>query len=52
MWVLGRAHWTVSLYGANVHVEIVMVSLETPAVSEVVTGKSILSVSDDADNCK
>ncbi|KAJ3292700.1 hypothetical protein HDU79_001159 [Rhizoclosmatium sp. JEL0117] len=32
VWVFGRAFWTVSMYGANVYVENIMVGLEQPDV--------------------
>jgi len=52
VWVFGRKFWTVSLYGANVFVENVMVGLEQPEISEFVTGKFVLSVSDHHDDCR
>ena len=49
-WVFGRAHWAVSLFGANVFVDQVMVGLERPDVAAVVTGKFILSVKHESDS--
>ena len=40
-WVFGREHWAVSLYGANVFVDQVMVALELPSVA----GPSVSCVS-------
>ncbi|TPX38054.1 hypothetical protein SmJEL517_g00292 [Synchytrium microbalum] len=48
VWVFGRAFWTVSLYGANVYVDNVMVGLEQSSVSDHVTGKFVLYVAKDA----
>ncbi|RUS30283.1 putative phenylacetate-CoA ligase [Jimgerdemannia flammicorona] len=48
-YLFGRAHWTVSLYGANVYVENVMVGLEQPALNDLVSGKFILSTTEDED---
>ncbi|KAJ3322527.1 hypothetical protein HDU76_013849 [Blyttiomyces sp. JEL0837] len=48
VYVFGRAFWTVSLYGANVYVDHVMVGLETDAVRESVTGKFVLAVCEDS----
>jgi len=50
VWVFGREHWAVSLYGANVFVDQVMVALELPPLSERVTGKFILDTQHDADS--
>ncbi|KAJ3082235.1 hypothetical protein HK102_001843 [Quaeritorhiza haematococci] len=47
VWVFGRAFWTVSLYGANVFVENIMVGLEQPDINQHVTGKFVLSVAED-----
>ncbi|KAJ3066868.1 hypothetical protein HDU98_009889 [Podochytrium sp. JEL0797] len=52
VWVFGRAFWTVSMYGANVFVENVMVGLEQPSVHNLVTGKFVLSVSDNVDDVR
>lgn len=52
VWVFGRKFWTVSLYGANVFVENVMVGLEQPEISDFVTGKFVMSVVDDPENCR
>ena len=50
-WVFGREHWAVSLYGANVFVDQVMVALEqsNSSVAEAVTGKFILDIEADED---
>eukprot|EP00293_Proteomonas_sulcata_P003891 CAMPEP_0184322920 /NCGR_PEP_ID=MMETSP1049-20130417/127399_1 /TAXON_ID=77928 /ORGANISM="Proteomonas sulcata, Strain CCMP704" /LENGTH=273 /DNA_ID=CAMNT_0026644239 /DNA_START=52 /DNA_END=870 /DNA_ORIENTATION=+ len=48
-WVFGRAHWCVSLYGANVFVDQVMVGMEQAEIAPNVTGKFVLSVEDDED---
>ncbi|KAJ3342497.1 hypothetical protein HDU93_002256 [Gonapodya sp. JEL0774] len=45
--VFGRSMWTVSLYGANVFVENIMVGLETKEVKDGVTGKFVLLTSED-----
>ncbi|MEZ0072468.1 phenylacetate--CoA ligase family protein [Planotetraspora sp. GP83] len=47
--VFGRSHFTVSYYGANVYPENVSVGLEQPSVSDSVTGKFVLEVTEDAD---
>ncbi|KAJ3216154.1 hypothetical protein HDU67_009881 [Dinochytrium kinnereticum] len=47
VYVFGRAFWTVSLYGANVYVDQVMVGLESDPVNAFVTGKFVLSVGTD-----
>jgi phenylacetate-CoA ligase len=47
IFVFGRAHWTVSLYGANVYVENIMVGLEQQSVSQMTTGKFKLRVVED-----
>ncbi|KAI8621412.1 hypothetical protein BC830DRAFT_1163748 [Chytriomyces sp. MP71] len=52
VWVFGRAFWTVSLYGANVYVENVMVGLEQEAVHPHVTGKFVLAVNEDAEDVR
>ena len=43
VWVFGRAFWTVSLYGANVYVENLMVGLEQPTLQQHVTGAAGVS---------
>jgi phenylacetate-CoA ligase len=48
-WVFGREHWAVSLYGANVFVDQVMVALELSSVADAVTGKFILDIETDED---
>ncbi|KXS11379.1 hypothetical protein M427DRAFT_439465 [Gonapodya prolifera JEL478] len=47
VWVFGRSMWTVSLYGANVYVENIMVGLESNEVKEGVTGKFVLLTTED-----
>ncbi|KAI8914474.1 hypothetical protein EDD86DRAFT_199412 [Gorgonomyces haynaldii] len=47
VWVFGRAHWTISLFGANVYVENIMVGLEQPQVHDLVTGKFVLDKTED-----
>lgn len=49
VYLFGRAHWTVSLYGANVYVENVMVGLEQPELGNTVTGKFVLETEEDQD---
>eukprot|EP00271_Cylindrocystis_brebissonii_P018074 TRINITY_DN4972_c0_g1_i2.p1 TRINITY_DN4972_c0_g1~~TRINITY_DN4972_c0_g1_i2.p1 ORF type:complete len:214 (+),score=51.00 TRINITY_DN4972_c0_g1_i2:617-1258(+) len=49
VWVFGRKHWTVSLFGANVYVENVMLGVEQPEVAGHATGKFVLSVKEDDD---
>lgn len=49
VFVFGRSLFTVSFFGANVYPENVTVGLEQPAVSELVTGKFVLEVAEDAD---
>ncbi len=48
VYVFGRSHFTVSFYGANVYPENITVGLEQPGVSELVTGKFVLEVVEDA----
>ncbi len=52
VWVFGRKFWTVSLYGANVFVENVMVGLEAADVHGDVTGKFVLAVQEDAEDVR
>ena len=52
VWVFGRKFWTISLYGANVYVENIMVGLEAPEISEIVTGKFVLALKSDLDDCR
>ena len=47
VFVFGRAFWTVSLYGANVYVDHVMVGLEADHICQYVTGKFVLGVKED-----
>src|SRR5262249_28755285 len=49
VFVFGRSLFTVSFYGANVYPENVTVGLEQPGISEFVTGKFVLEVTEDAD---
>ncbi len=49
VFVFGRSLFTVSFYGANVYPENVAVGLEQPGISEFVTGKFVLEVTEDAD---
>jgi phenylacetate-CoA ligase len=49
-YVFGRSLFTVSFFGANVYPENVTVGLEQPAVSDWVTGKFVLGVTEDADH--
>ncbi|NRQ33472.1 phenylacetate--CoA ligase family protein [Nonomuraea sp. NN258] len=48
VYVFGRAHFTVSYYGANVYPENIAVGLEQPEVSELVTGKFVMETVEDA----
>jgi phenylacetate-CoA ligase len=50
VYVFGRSLFTVSFFGANVYPENVTVGLEQPAVSDWVTGKFVLDVTEDADH--
>lgn len=50
VYVFGRSHFTVSFYGANVYPENITVGLEQPGVSDLVTGKFVLEVVQDADH--
>ncbi|KAI8813961.1 hypothetical protein BJ742DRAFT_788013 [Cladochytrium replicatum] len=52
VWVFGRAFWTVSLYGANVYVENIMVGLEQEFIHRFVTGKFVLAVNEDPDDTR
>ena len=47
VFVFGRAFWSVSLYGANVWVDQVMVGLERPHINQQVTGKFVLATTND-----
>jgi phenylacetate-CoA ligase len=49
VYVFGRSLFTVSFFGANVYPENVTVGLEQPGISELVTGKFVLEVAEDAD---
>ncbi|MEP7025161.1 MAG: phenylacetate--CoA ligase family protein [Actinomycetota bacterium] len=48
-WVFGRSHLAVSFFGANVYPENVAAGLEQPQVSDWVTGKFVVEVTEDAD---
>ncbi|KAI8892973.1 hypothetical protein BC833DRAFT_609980 [Globomyces pollinis-pini] len=52
VWVFGRSFWTVSLYGANVYVENIMVGLEHPKVCDMITGKFVLQLTTDPDDLR
>jgi phenylacetate-CoA ligase len=49
VYVFGRSYFTVSFFGANVYPENVTVGLEQPEISDWVTGKFVLEVTEDAD---
>jgi len=49
VYVFGRSHFAVSIYGANVFPDTVIIGLEQPAIRELVTGKFVLEVRDGAD---
>jgi phenylacetate-CoA ligase len=49
VYVFGRSHFAVSIYGANVFPDTVIIGLEQPAVRELVTGKFVLEVRDGDD---
>ena len=49
VFVFGRSLFTVSFFGANVYPENVTVGLEQPGISDLVTGKFVLEVVEDAD---
>lgn len=49
VWVFGRSFWVVSIYGANVYVENIMVGLEQPEMGSITTGKFVLFVEEDMD---
>jgi phenylacetate-CoA ligase len=49
-YVFGRSLFTVSFFGANIYPENVTVGLEQPAVSDWVTGKFVLDITEDADH--
>jgi len=50
VYVFGRSHFAVSYYGANIFPDTVIIGLEQPAIRELVTGKFVLEVRDDADH--
>jgi len=52
VYVVGRADFTVSFYGANIYPENVTVGLEQPGLMELLTGKFVLEVSEDANGDK
>ena len=49
VFVFGRSLFTVSFFGANVYPENVTVGLEQPGISDLVTGKFVLEVTEDSD---
>lgn len=49
VYVFGRSHFAVSIYGANVFPDTVIIGLEQPALRELVTGKFVLEVRDGDD---
>ncbi|GMH45775.1 hypothetical protein BSKO_13738 [Bryopsis sp. KO-2023] len=49
VWVFGRSFWAVSVYGANVYVENIMVGLEQEEMQAITTGKFVLFTEDDSD---
>jgi phenylacetate-CoA ligase len=49
VYVLGRADFTVSFYGANIYPENVSVGLEQLGIAEWASGKFVLQVREDAD---
>jgi phenylacetate-CoA ligase len=49
VYVFGRSHFSVSIYGANVFPDTVIIGLEQPAIRELVTGKFVLEVRDGDD---
>jgi phenylacetate-CoA ligase len=48
-YVFGRSLFTVSYFGANIYPENVTVALESPSISEWVTGKFVLETAETAD---
>ena len=48
VFVFGRSHHAVSIYGANVFVEMVRLGLEREGVRELVSGKFVMEVVEDA----
>jgi phenylacetate-CoA ligase len=49
VYVFGRSRFAVSFFGANLYPENIAVGLEQPDVSDWVTGKFVLEVTEDAD---
>lgn len=49
VYVFGRSHFAISLYGANVYPENVSVGLEQDDIAPWVTGKFVMETPDDAD---
>lgn len=49
VYVFGRSHHVVSIYGANVFPEMVSAGLETPGVARWVTGKFVMQARETAD---
>jgi phenylacetate-CoA ligase len=48
VYVFGRSHFAVSYYGANVFPETVSIALEQPGTRDLVTGKFVMEVVEDA----
>ena len=48
-YVFGRSHFAVSYYGANIFPDTVIIGLEQPALRELVTGKFVVEVREDAE---
>jgi len=49
LYIFGRSLFTVSFFGANIYPENIAAGLEQPGVSDWVTGKFVLEVTEDAD---
>ncbi|MEC4749351.1 phenylacetate--CoA ligase family protein [Methylomicrobium sp. Wu6] len=47
VWVFGRADFTVSFYGANIYPENVVVGLEQPELTSLISGKFVMEVKSD-----
>eukprot|EP01103_Thecamoeba_quadrilineata_P005842 TRINITY_DN15593_c0_g1_i1.p1 TRINITY_DN15593_c0_g1~~TRINITY_DN15593_c0_g1_i1.p1 ORF type:complete len:502 (-),score=71.47 TRINITY_DN15593_c0_g1_i1:8-1513(-) len=50
VFVYGRQHWVVSVFGANVYVENIMAALDSTEIAPRVTGKFILTTTHDSDS--
>lgn len=50
VYLFGRSLFTVSFFGANIYPENIVAGLEQPGVSDWVTGKFVLEVTEDADH--